>query len=71
MRARGVGKRVVVMRYATLRDMRVAGVAAREVPVVAAPVILTPLLDLLVGMQFLSQHLVWLSYATGQVFVAR
>ena len=71
VRARGVGKRVVVMRYAHLWEMRVAGVAAREVPVVAAPVILTPLLDLLVGMQWLSGHLVWLSYATGQVFVAR
>ena len=70
VRARGVGPRVVVARFLHLHRMSVAHVTEREVPAVAAPVILTPLLDLLIGMNWLVRHRVWLSYATGQVFVA-
>ena len=70
VRARGVGPRTVIGRFLTLRRLTVAGVGARDVPVMATPVILTPILDLLIGMNWLIDHRVWLSYATGQVFVA-
>ncbi|MGC8477521.1 MAG: retroviral-like aspartic protease family protein [Acetobacteraceae bacterium] len=70
VQARGVGPRTVIGRFLTLRDLTVAGFRSRDVPVMAAPVILSPILDLLIGMNWLARHRVWLSYATGQVFVA-
>jgi predicted aspartyl protease len=69
--ATGIGPRTVPVRVYRLGWLAVGASIARNVPVVVAPVILTPTLDLLLGMDWLTAHLVWLSYATGQVFVAR
>ena len=70
-RAQGIGPRSLRVRVYRLGWLAVGGAIARDVKVVAAPVILTPILDLLLGIDWLATHRVWLSYATGQVFVAR
>lgn len=58
------------MRVYRLGWLAVGASVTQGVTVVAAPVILTPILDLLLGVDWLDGHRVWLSYATGQVFVA-
>ncbi|MBW4090210.1 MAG: hypothetical protein HIU82_03745 [Proteobacteria bacterium] len=67
---RGIGPRRVRVRVYRLGWLAVGASVTQGVAVVAAPVILTPILDLLLGVDWLDGHRVWLSYATGQVFVA-
>ncbi len=69
--ARGIGPRSLRVRVYRLGWLAVGASVSQGVNVVTAPVILTPILDLLLGVDWLGTHLVWLSYATGQVFVGR
>ncbi|MDE2582149.1 MAG: aspartyl protease family protein, partial [Rhodospirillales bacterium] len=69
--ASGIGPRTLRVRVYRLGWLAVGASVATGVDVVAAPVVLTPVLDLLLGVDWLATHRVWLSYATGQVFVAR
>ena len=69
--AQGIGPRSLRVRVYRLDWLAVGATVTRDVRVVVAPVILTPILDLLLGIDWLTAHRVWLSYATGQVFVAR
>ncbi len=69
--ARGIGPRSLRVQVYRLGWLVVGASVSQGVNVVTAPVILTPILDLLLGVDWLGTHRVWLSYATGQVFVGR
>ena len=68
--ATGIGPRTVPVHVVQLATLTVGGITARDMRVVAARVRLHPTLDLLLGLDWLARRKVWLSYATGQVFVA-
>ena len=70
-RARGIGPRQVPVRAYRLDRLTVAGSLTRGLTVATASVILTPILDMLLGVDWLDEHRVWLSYTTGQVLVGR
>jgi predicted aspartyl protease len=50
--------------------MQIGSVVLREPLLLASPVP-TPIYDLLVGLDFWTLHRLWISYASGQIFVAR
>jgi hypothetical protein len=55
----------------TFRSLQVGGQATSDPAIWAAPgVHLTPIVDMLLGSDWLSQRRVWISYATRQLFVA-
>ena len=66
----GLGPRVVVMRRHTFGSLKVAGLTLVSPQVWVAPVRLTPIVDMLLGEDWLEGRRVWISYATQQVFVA-
>ena len=68
--ATGIGPRTVPVHIVQLASLTVGGLVVHDMRVVAAEVRLQPMLDLLLGLDWLGRHKVWLSYATGQVFVA-
>ncbi|HEY4172390.1 MAG TPA: retroviral-like aspartic protease family protein [Rhodopila sp.] len=67
----GVGSHVVTMHRHTFRSLQVGGQATSAPEIWAAPgVHLTPIVDMLLGADWLAQRRVWISYATRQLFVA-
>jgi hypothetical protein len=66
----GLGSHVVTMRRHTFRSLRV-GSQTTENPVLwVAPVHLTPIVDMLLGADWLAQRRIWVSFETRQLFVA-
>ncbi|HVY17945.1 MAG TPA: retroviral-like aspartic protease family protein [Rhodopila sp.] len=65
----GVGPRSVVMRRHRFGALSVAGKVDAQPEIWVAPVHLVPIVDLLLGMDWLAGREVWISYATRQVFV--
>jgi hypothetical protein len=65
----GLGPRSVVMRRHRFATLAVAGEVTDHPEVWVAPVHLTPIVDMLLGMDWLIDHRVWISNATRQVFV--
>ncbi len=66
----GLGPRVVLMHRHMFRSLRVGGLAIAEPAIWVAPIRLTPIVDMLLGEDWLEGRRVWLSYATRQLFVA-
>ena len=67
--ARGVDGQRMELRYVTMRELRVGADVARDVPVSVAPVQVGRA-DLLLGLDWVGQRRVWISYAGGWVAVA-
>lgn len=65
----GVGPRSVVMRRHRFKSLTVAGETEANPDVWVAPVHLTPIVDMLLGMDWLIGRRIWISYATKQIFV--
>jgi len=69
-RVAGVGPRRLIARLHRFDTLSVAGITTSSPALVVSDVHLSPLLDMLLGVDWLRTHRVWLSFATRQVFVA-
>lgn len=67
----GVGPRVQIMRRHSFTMLKVGTETVLHPTLWVAPVRITPIVDMLLGADWLSGKQVWISYATRQVFVAR
>ena len=67
---RGLGPQMVVMRRHTFGSLKVAGLTVAAPQVWVALIRLTPIVDMLLGEDWLEGRRIWISYATQQVFVA-
>ena len=65
----GVGPAPVPMRHHHFAEMRVGPVATRDPTLWVAPVHTVPIVDMLLGTDWLRSRRVWLSFATKQMFV--
>lgn len=66
----GIGPRSVTMFRHTFHSLRVGGQTI-ETPVIwVGPVHLTPIVDMLLGADWLAGRRIWISYSTRQLFVA-
>jgi hypothetical protein len=65
----GLGPRSVVMRRHRFAALTVAGEVTNSPEVWVAPVHLSPIVDMLLGMDWLIDHRIWISNATKQAFV--
>jgi hypothetical protein len=68
--AHGVGYRPIVVQLHRFGALDVGGVPMQQPTLLVAPVQLVPIVDLLLGADWLQSHRVWLSYSALQVFVA-
>lgn len=66
----GLGPHSVTMRQHRFRSLSVAGQTIDSPVLWVAPVRLTPIVDMLLGADWLAGRQVWISYATRQVFMA-
>jgi len=66
----GQGPRLVTMRRHRFRSLAVGGETMQAPEIWVAPVRFTPIVDMLLGEDWLAGKRVWISYATRQVFVA-
>ena len=66
----GVGPAPVPMHRHHFAEMRVGPDTARDLTLWVAPVHIVPIVDLLLGTDWLRSRRVWLSFATKQMFVA-
>jgi hypothetical protein len=65
----GMGSHIVTMHRHTFRSLQV-GTQTTDSPVIwVAPVHLTPIVDMLLGADWLARRRIWISYATRQLFV--
>lgn len=69
-RLSGVGPRRVVARLHRFTILSVAGVTSAAPSLLVTDLLLTPLVDLVLGDDWLRTHRVWLSFATRRVFFA-
>jgi hypothetical protein len=66
----GLGPHTVTMHRHTFHALRV-GAETTDAPVIwAAPIHLTPIVDMLLGADWLAGRRIWISFATRQLFVA-
>jgi hypothetical protein len=69
-RVSGLGPHMATMYRHSFRSLRVGG-ETTGVPVIwTAPVHLTPIVDMLLGADWLADRRIWISFATRQLFVA-
>jgi Aspartyl protease len=66
----GLGSHVVTMHRHTFRSLRVGGQTADSPVIWVAPIHLTPIVDMLLGADWLADRRVWISFATRQLFVS-
>ena len=66
----GLGPHVVTMHRHQFRSLQVGEQSVQSPSIWVAPVHLTPIVDMLLGADWLADRRVWLSYATRQIFVA-
>ncbi len=71
LETRGVGDRARPVWPVRLSSLRVGEQTEHDVPVLASRLRFFPIVDMLLGADWFRTRRVWLSYATGQVFVAR
>ena len=67
--ARGVDGELLPLEHVRVREMAVGGDVRRDVPVSIAPLQLGRA-EMLLGLDYLRQRRVWISYATGQLAIA-
>jgi Aspartyl protease len=65
----GVGPHAVIMRRHRFATLSVAGPPTQQPEIWVAPAHLIPIVDMLLGMDWLMTQHVWISYATDQVFI--
>ena len=65
----GVGPHAVIMRRHRFATLSVAGSPTQQPEIWVAPAHLIPIVDMLLGMDWLLTRHVWISYATDQVFI--
>ena len=66
----GMGSHIVTMHRHTFRSLQVGGQKTDSPVLWVAPVQLTPIVDMLLGADWLAGRRIWISYATRQLFVA-
>jgi hypothetical protein len=66
----GQGPRLVTMRQHRFRSLTVGGQTMPDPEIWVAPIRFTPIVDMLLGEDWLAGKRVWISYLTRQVFVA-
>ncbi len=66
----GIGSRMVTMHRHTFHTLLVGGQLTDSPVIWVAPICLTPIVDMLLGADWLAGRRVWISYATQQLFVA-
>jgi hypothetical protein len=66
----GLGPRAVTMHRHTFRSLRIGDQIIDAPAIWVAPIRLTPIVDMLLGADWLAARRVWISYATRQLFVA-
>jgi hypothetical protein len=66
----GVGPASVPMRLHRFAELRVGPETTRDAAIWVAPVHVVPIVDMLLGADWLASRRVWLSFATKQMFVA-
>jgi hypothetical protein len=66
----GIGTHMVTMYRHTFRSLRVGGETTGSPVIWAAPIQLQPIVDMLLGADWLARRRVWISFATKQLFVA-
>ncbi len=66
----GLGQRTVTMHRHKFRALRISGQIIDGPNIWVAPIRLSPVVDMLLGADWLAVQRVWISYATRQVFVA-
>ena len=66
----GVGPAPVPMRLHRFAELRVGPDVTRDPALWVAPVHVVPIVDMLLGADWLAARHVWLSFATRQMFVA-
>jgi hypothetical protein len=69
-RMSGIGPRGVIARRHRFTELRVGADRWREPLLWTAPVRVVPIVDMLLGADWLAGRLVWISFATAQVFTA-
>jgi hypothetical protein len=69
--ARGIGRNGVTVQAHRFDTMQVGGAVERGPVLLVAPVHVVPTVDMLLGLDWMQSHEIWLSYATMQVFVGR
>ncbi|HET6305605.1 MAG TPA: retroviral-like aspartic protease family protein, partial [Rhodopila sp.] len=70
IRVSGVGPHMVTMFRHTFRSLRVGGEVIASPVIWVAPVHLVPIVDMLVGADWVEARRIWISFATRQLFVA-
>ena len=68
--ARGVGDRPVPVRLHRFGTLNIGGASTLDPALLVAPVHVVPIVDLVLGDDWVQSHRVWLSYSTLQVFVS-
>ena len=66
----GLGPRAVTMRRHRFRSLRVGGQSIDSPVIWTAPIRLTPVVDMLLGADWLAERRIWISFSTRQLFVA-
>jgi Aspartyl protease len=66
----GLGAHTVTMRRHRFQTLRVGGQTIDAPDIWVAPVRMAPIVDMILGADWLSTRRVWISYATRQIFVA-
>ena len=66
----GVGMHIVTMRRHRFKSLRIGNEIIQQPLLWVAPMHLHPIVDMLLGADWLSTRRVWISYATRQLFVA-
>ncbi len=69
-RASGLGPRPITMVRHGFREMRIGQEVFRAPALMVSPIRLVPIVDMLLGADWLENKVVWVSFATRQVFVA-
>lgn len=69
-RASGLGPRPITMVRHVFREMRIGQEVFRAPALMVSPIRLVPIVDMLLGADWLENKVVWVSFATRQVFVA-
>jgi hypothetical protein len=68
--ASGLGPRPITTVRHVFREMRIGQEVFREPALIVSPIRLVPIVDMLLGADWLANKTVWVSFATRQVFVA-
>ena len=66
----GLGPHVITMHRHTFRSLQVGSQMTNNLVILVAPLQLRPIVDMLLGADWLEQRRIWVSFATRQLFVA-